>query len=109
MAGDSAQLTLFSCPEANISVGGNVTCQGSYVVKQNDIEAATPLSIAADARSTSFPEGSQPISGQGSVSVESHPELFMDILAANCSHSLAGVHVYAHQAAAGLPASHNPP
>jgi len=94
VAVSSAQLASFNCPAANISVGGNHTCRGSYVVKQDDIEAGTPLSIAAQAASTSLPAGSQPISGQSSVSMESYPELFMDILAAGCSHSLAGVHIF---------------
>lgn len=66
----SAQLGTLACPPATqqIPVNGNITCTGTYVVQQADLEAAGgTLTISAEATSTSL--AGQTVAGSRTVTV----------------------------------------
>jgi hypothetical protein len=83
----SAQLAALDCDVPagdDVPVDGVVTCTGTYTVQQDDIEAGA-LAVTANASSTSL---ATPAPGQGAVTVNSNPQLSVDVLAAECTHNL---------------------
>lgn len=61
-----------------------MTCTCSFTVQQDDIETGA-LVVTAEASSTSL---ATPAPGQGTVTVNSNPQLTVDVLAEECTHNL---------------------
>lgn len=82
----STHLTLQSCSTAfELGIGQNISCAGTYSVRQADIEAGQVV-IGAAGSSPTLPVGSQIVQAlpAWTVPVDVNPQLVVDVVAAGC-------------------------